>query len=267
MVDFRVVIPARFASSRLPGKPLRELSGKPMVLHVLDRAQEAGARDVLVATDHHGIFDVVTRAGGRAVMTSPDHLTGTDRLAEVARKEQFKEDDIIVNLQGDEPFVPGSLVRELAEALANAREAGIATLATPIQSPEDVFDPNVVKVVLQADGLALYFSRAPIPWARGLFEKGRVAERLPESITYLRHLGLYAYRVGTLLKVADAPAASLESAESLEQLRALTMGVRIHVSITPEAPGHGIDTEADLARAEALLGAARCPSSQQERSQ
>ncbi len=254
-LKFHVVIPARFGSSRLPGKPLRTIAGKAMVVHVLERGRESGAQEVMVATDDERICSVVEAAGGVAIMTSPDHASGTDRLNEVATKQAWSDDTIIVNLQGDEPFVPGSLVCALATALEQHPEAGIATLATPIRDVRELFDPNVVKVVNQDDGLALYFSRAPIPWVRGVFEPGKAPAALPPSVPFLRHLGLYAYRVGTLRRLASAPAASLEEAESLEQLRALALGVRIHVTVVAQAPGHGIDTEDDLQAAEALLAA------------
>jgi len=254
-LKFHVVIPARYGSSRLPGKPLRTIAGKAMIAHVLERGRESGADEVMVATDDERIRAVVEAAGGVAIMTSPDHASGTDRLNEVATKKAWPSDAVIVNLQGDEPFVPGSLVRELAAALARHPEAGIATLATPIREVRELFDPNVVKVVNQDDGLALYFSRAPMPWVRGVFEAGKTPAALPSSVSFLRHLGLYAYRVGTLRQIAAAPAGMLEQAESLEQLRALALGVRIHVTVVDEAPGHGIDTEDDLQAAEALLAA------------
>jgi len=224
-----------------------------MITHVLDRARESGATEIIVATDDTRIATAVAEAGGQAMLTSDAHVSGTDRLAEVAERSGWGDDEIVVNVQGDEPCVPGSLARELARALSEHPEAGMATLATPIQSASELFDPNVVKTVLDDAGLALHFSRAPLPWVRGVFECGKVAAQLPPGIPFLRHLGLYAYRVSTLLRVARAPVGTLERAESLEQLRALALGIRIHVSVVPEAPGHGVDTAEDLARVEALL--------------
>jgi 3-deoxy-manno-octulosonate cytidylyltransferase (CMP-KDO synthetase) len=191
------------------------------------------------------------------VLTSPEHASGTDRLAEVASREGFADDDIVVNLQGDEPFVPGALLRELAGALADHRECGMATLATRLSQARDLFDPNTVKVTLDDAGLALYFSRAPMPWVRGAFEPGSTPEQLPEGVPFLRHLGLYAYRVSTLRQIAAAPQAVLERAESLEQLRALAMGIRIHVTVVDRPPPHGVDTPEDLARVQRELDEGR----------
>jgi 3-deoxy-manno-octulosonate cytidylyltransferase (CMP-KDO synthetase) len=246
--DFRVVIPARYASTRLPGKPLLPIRGQAIILHTCERARESGASYVCVATDDERIAEAVRNANGRVVMTSPDHASGTDRLAEVARVERFADDDIVVNLQGDEPFVPGELVRKLALALAEHPDCGMATAATPIRAADDLFNPNTVKVTLDAAGRALYFSRAPIPWLRGQFSAQGCAGSLPADVPFLRHLGLYAYRARTLRQLAEQPLAALERAESLEQLRALVMGIRIHVSVLPEAPPHGVDTPEDLVR-------------------
>jgi len=244
---FHVVIPARYGSTRLPGKPLREIAGRPMIAHVWDRAVEAGASLVLVATDDERIRAVVEGFGGRAVMTSPDHPSGTDRLAEVAEREGWSEDTVVVNLQGDEPAMPGRAVRLVATALREHAEAGIATLATPIHDATTLFDPNVVKVVVDDAGRAGYFSRAPIPWVRGVFDGGPPAA-LPPDVPFLRHLGLYAYRVGVLRRLCRETPSPLERAESLEQLRALARGVAIVVRILDNAPSHGVDSEADLAR-------------------
>jgi 3-deoxy-manno-octulosonate cytidylyltransferase (CMP-KDO synthetase) len=224
-----------------------------MVLHVLDRAREAGADEVVVACDDARIRDAVLADGGRAEMTSPEHASGTDRLAEVAARAGWPDDAIVVNLQGDEPRMPAAAIRACAAALAADPGAGIATLATPIDRPADLFDPNVVKVVLDDAGRALTFSRAPIPWARGVFEPGRVPDALPAEGRWLRHLGLYAYRVRDLRRVSAAAPALAERLESLEQLRALALGIAICVEILDQPPGHGVDTEADLARVEAQL--------------
>jgi 3-deoxy-manno-octulosonate cytidylyltransferase (CMP-KDO synthetase) len=247
-VDFRVVVPARYAASRLPGKPLREIAGKPLVVHTWERAMGSGAREVLVAADDERIVAAVEAAGGRAVMTSEDHPSGTDRLAEVARTLGWPSDAIVVNLQADEPLVAPSLLRELAEVLHERSRAGMATMATPIGSAQELFDPNVVKVVLDDQGFALYFSRAPIPWVRDVFAVQSPSTELPPSVQFLRHIGMYAYRVGTLQALAGCPPTPLERAERLEQLRASTLGIPIHVSIHPEAPVRGVDTPDDLER-------------------
>lgn len=246
--DFRVVIPARYAASRLPGKPLRDVCGKPLVVRVWDVGVKAGAREVIVAADDERIVRAVEEAGGRAIMTSPDHASGTDRLAEVAAKTGWPDDAIVVNLQGDEPLVPPSLLADLARALESHPEAGIATMATLIHTAEELFTPSIVKVVLDDVGFALYFSRAPIPWVRDVFPLTDSSKTLPNGVPFLRHLGLYAYRAGTLRRLAAASQAAAERAESLEQLRALALGVKIHATVVPEAPAHGVDTEADLER-------------------
>lgn len=253
---FAVVIPARYASSRLPGKPLIELAGKPMIQWAWAHALEAGADRVIVATDDTRIADAVQAFGGDVCMTDPAHASGTDRIAEVCALRRLPDDAIVVNLQGDEPGVPAALLSLVARALSEQPSAGIATLATPITTPEELFDPNVVKTVLDDAGMALTFSRAPLPWVRDRFAPYAAAalpQSLPVGPQYLRHLGIYAYRVGTLTRVASAPAQALELAESLEQLRAMAMGVRVHVSVIAEAPGHGVDTEADIERAAAHL--------------
>lgn len=248
---FRVVIPARYGSTRLPGKPLLPIAGRPMIAHVWERALEAGAQEVVVATDDERIVQAVRAFGGRAVMTSIDHASGTDRLAQVAREAGWAEDAIVVNLQGDEPLTPGRLVATIAQALEGDPSVGIATMAAPIHEASELFNPNAVKVVLDERGYALYFSRAPIPWARDAWAKAR--DVLPEGVTYLRHLGLYGYRVATLQRLARAPQVALERTESLEQLRALALGIRIHVTTLAEPPPAGVDTEEDRQRAEIAL--------------
>lgn len=253
-LDFHVVIPARFGSSRLPGKPLLDIAGKPMIEHVWLRAQESGAREIVVATDDPRIVDVVKGFGGRAVMTSSDHVSGTDRLAEVAESLGWAEQTLVVNLQGDEPLLPGVWLARIAQLLANEPRAGIATLATPVQSSADIANPNVVKVVTDREGFALYFSRASIPWVRDSYRLPDVFP-LTGKVPVLRHLGLYAYRVGALLQVAKSPVAAIEQAEALEQLRALYLGIRIRVEITSESLGHGVDTRSDLEAVAAILGA------------
>lgn len=256
--SFHVVIPARYGSTRLPGKPLRLIGGRPMIRWVCENAQQAGAREVIVATDDERICDEVNRFGGVAMMTSNQHRSGTDRIAEVCKHRGWPDDALIVNLQGDEPGIPAALIARVAAALEQNPLAGIATLAVPIDQPSDLFNPNVVKLTCDANGMALYFSRAPIPFVRDRFTlTGPVPESLPPDIPFLRHLGLYAYRAGALRRISSHPAAPIEIAESLEQLRAMAMGIRIHVSILAQAPGHGVDTEEDLQRVEQLLGATK----------
>ncbi|MBO6936293.1 MAG: 3-deoxy-manno-octulosonate cytidylyltransferase [Deltaproteobacteria bacterium] len=244
---FRVVIPARYASSRLPAKPLADLGGAPMIVRVLERAQRSGAREVIVATDDERVRDAVLAAGGDARMTGAEHASGTDRIAQVATEAGWPDDAIVVNLQGDEPLLPAELPGQLADALASHPSAGIATMVVPIEGPEELFTPSAVKAMLDDEGFALTFSRAPIPWARDAFADGQPAT-LPPGVPFLRHLGLYAYRVGTLTAMAAAPASAIERAESLEQLRALSRGVRIHCTVLDHAPPPGIDTPEDLAR-------------------
>lgn len=248
MTDFVVAIPARYAASRLPGKPLRTIGGEPLVLHVARRALAAGAREVWVAADDERIAQALEGSGVRIAMTSPDHASGTDRLAECARIAGWADDTIVVNLQGDEPFAPAAGIRAAAEALASSG-ADMATLAAPIDDVDTLFDPNAVKLVRADDGTALYFSRAPIPWPRDAFLRDRGA--MPEGGHWLRHIGLYAYRTRFLQRFAALPPGRLERIESLEQLRVLEAGFRIAVALTPEPFPPGVDTPADLARAEA----------------
>ncbi len=257
---FIVVIPARYGSSRLPGKPLRELAGRPMIAHVWDRGVECGAREVVVATDDERIVAAVEEFGGRAVMTSRECASGTDRLAEVAAREGWPDDAVVVNLQGDEPLMDAALIRRVAHGLASRPDYGMSTAAIPIREARDLFDPNVVKVVLDDASSALYFSRGPIPWVRDAFGDGSSQPgELPADQVFLRHLGLYAYRAGVLRQIAAAEPRAHERAEALEQLRALALGIEIYVVVAERAPGHGVDTEADLARVERELtrGAAR----------
>jgi 3-deoxy-manno-octulosonate cytidylyltransferase (CMP-KDO synthetase) len=247
---FIVAIPARYASTRLPGKPLLPLAGEPMVAHVVRRAQAAGATQVVVATDDERIAAALGASGATIVMTRAEHSSGSDRLAECAEKLQWPDDAIVVNLQGDEPLAPASGIRAVADAIAQSN-APMATLATPIVHVDELFDPNCVKVVRAADESALYFSRAPLPWARDAFAKSRDA--LPAQMPFLRHIGIYAYRAGFLRRFTQLAPTPLERAESLEQLRALEHGHRIAVRIAPEPFPPGVDTAEDLARAEALL--------------
>lgn len=243
---FVVAIPARFGATRLPGKPLRAIAGEPMIVHVARRALEAGAAQVVIATDDARIADAVAPLGLDVCMTASTHASGTDRLADVAAQRGWADDHIVVNLQGDEPLAPPAAIRRVAEALA-AADAPIATLATPLHDTRDLFDPNVVKLVTDRNGRALYFSRAPIPWHRDAFAQDRVT--LPPH-TWLRHIGLYAYRAGALRAFAAMPPSGLERIESLEQLRALEAGWPIAVALSPEPFPAGVDTEDDLRRVE-----------------
>jgi 3-deoxy-manno-octulosonate cytidylyltransferase (CMP-KDO synthetase) len=254
---FCVVIPARFGSTRLPGKPLLKIAGRPMIEHVWRRAVESGAQQVVVATDDERIRQAVEGFGGHAVMTSAEHASGTDRLAEVANTLGWSDDTIVVNLQGDEPMMPGQLIARMALALESHVEAGIATLAAPIVDAADISNPNVVKVVLDQRQFALYFSRAPIPWVRGNYAASVPVRELPTGVPLLRHFGLYGYRVAALKLLARSAVAPLEAAESLEQLRALYIGTRIFVEISTDDLGRGVDTAEDLAAVDKLMNAAR----------
>jgi len=251
MTNFFVVIPARYASTRLPGKPLADLAGKPMVVRVAERAAQSGAVGVVVATDHDGVAAAVQAAGFRAVMTSPDCASGTDRLAEVAAHEGWADDAIVVNVQGDEPLIAPALIRVTAERLAERSEAAIATVCHPLTNSDEVFNPNVVKVVLDARDDALLFSRAPIPWARDAWLSGE--RNIPADLPVFRHVGLYAYRAGFLKAYPGLSQPALERLESLEQLRALWHGYRITVVRSDGASAPGVDTPEDLARVRRLF--------------
>lgn len=247
-MSFTVVIPARFDSSRLPGKPLADIDGKPMIQHVYERAQESGAAEVIVATDDKRIADAVKAFGGTAVMTSTDHRSGTERLAEVIDLMALADDEVVVNVQGDEPQIPPQIIRQVAENLASQRNAPMATLAVPMEDVAEVFNPNAVKVVLDANGYALYFSRAPIPYDREQFMNADADHQVQLSEGYLRHVGIYAYRAGFIHRYAEWPASPLERLESLEQLRVLWYGERIHVAQAIASPPAGVDTAEDLER-------------------
>ncbi|MBK8286332.1 MAG: 3-deoxy-manno-octulosonate cytidylyltransferase [Ahniella sp.] len=245
---FVVVIPSRFASSRLPGKPLLDLGGRCMVERVVERALAAGARDVVVATDDQRIVDALASSGVSVQMTRIDHASGTERLAEVARLRGWDAETVVVNLQGDEPLAPVSGIRAAAEALLGS-DAPMATLATPILSAEELFSTSAVKVVRDSRGAALYFSRAPVPWARDAFAASR--DTLPETGAWLRHIGIYAYRAGFLQTYIELPPCAAEQLESLEQLRVLDAGYRIQVGVAPEPFPAGVDTPEDLVRVRA----------------
>jgi len=252
---FLVVIPARYASSRLRGKPLADIAGKPMVVHVAERARASGAKAVWVATDHQDVFDAVTHHGHEAMMTRPDHATGTDRIAEVAQRLGLADGEIVVNVQGDEPLIAPELIREVAQSLAVHDAASIATACHPIDDVASLQNPNVVKVVLDRSGHALYFSRAPIPCARDTFAINQSA--LPPGLPSYRHIGIYAYRAGFLRIYGRLEQAAIERFEALEQLRALWHGYRIAVAVTAHAPEAGVDTDEDLARVRRIFAAER----------
>ena len=253
MTDFAVVIPARFASTRLPGKPLLDLGGVPMVVQVARRARASGARSVIVATDHAGIAETVARHGFEAAMTAADHPSGTDRIAEVARARGWSDAHIVVNVQGDEPLIDPALIESVAATLAAAPDAAMATVCCPLTQPAEFTNPNVVKVVLDRRGYALYFSRAPIPYPRSAF--GSDAQALPQDLTAYRHIGLYAYRCAFLHAYSALEQAPIERLEALEQLRALWHGFRIAVRVSAATPVAGVDTEEDLARVRSHLAA------------
>ncbi|MDR6179479.1 3-deoxy-manno-octulosonate cytidylyltransferase (CMP-KDO synthetase) [Pseudomonas sp. SORGH_AS 211] len=250
---FTVVIPARLASTRLPNKPLLDIAGKPMIQHVWEQARRSGAEQVVVATDHDDILRACEGFGARVLLTRADHASGTDRLAEVAELLGLAADALVVNVQGDEPLIPPAVIDQVANNLAAHPEAGVATLAEPIADVDSLFNPNVVKVSTDLNGLALTFSRAPLPWARNAFAADRA--QLPQGFSYRRHIGIYAYRAGFLADFVSWGPCALEETEALEQLRALWHGVRIHVADALEAPQAGVDTREDLERVRRLLGA------------
>lgn len=251
-MSFYVVIPARYASTRLPAKPLKEIAGKPMIQHVYERASQSDAAQVIIATDDARIETVAKNFGANVCMTSAAHNSGTDRLQEVAAQLGLTPNDIIVNVQGDEPLIPPEVINQVARNLANNTYASVATLSEPIHSLEDFRNPNIVKAVADQTGKALYFSRAPIPWPRDHFAQAEI-HALPAAFPAQRHIGIYAYRVALLNRFITWPQALLEKIESLEQLRVLANGEAIHIAeACAQVPG-GVDTEADLLRVKALL--------------
>ena len=237
-MSFKVVIPARYASARLPGKPLLEIAGKAMVIRVAEQANKSGADKVVIATDFEKIMQVAKANNVEAVLTRVDHASGTDRIAEVAQTLNWDDDDIVVNVQGDEPLIDPNLIQEVALTLSHSRNAVMATACHAIHDEASMLNPNVVKVVMDADGNALYFSRSPIPYPRDDVYK--------QNIKAHRHIGIYAYRVGFLKQYAELSVTELEKIESLEQLRVLHHGYKIAVTITDNAPASGVDTEEDL---------------------
>ncbi len=249
---FHVVIPARYAAARLPGKPLLKIGGRPLIQWVWERAQACGAASVIIATDDERIAKAARAFGAECAMTRASHASGTDRVAEVVEQRGFADDEVIVNLQGDEPLIEPQLVADLAAALRERAEFDISTAVAPVGSLEEFLDPNCVKVVRAIDGRALYFSRAPLPWPREHSEAAR-----PSSFKGAwRHLGIYAYRMRSLRRFTAASPTPLEQTEKLEQLRALEHGMRIYCLALPQAPPAGVDTPADLERLRAQLGGA-----------
>ncbi|KXS35560.1 MAG: 3-deoxy-manno-octulosonate cytidylyltransferase (CMP-KDO synthetase) [Idiomarina sp. T82-3] len=247
-MSFTVIIPARYPSSRLPGKPLADIGGKPMIQHVYERALQSGAAEVIIATDDQRIADEVERFGGRSMLTSSEHQSGTERLAEVVEQLALSEDQVVVNVQGDEPFIPPEIIRQVADNLANQRVAPMATLAVPMATSDEVFNPNAVKVVCDSAGYALYFSRAPIPYNRDQFKS--LNDQQPEQVDgYMRHIGIYAYRADFIKRYVAWNESPLERIESLEQLRVLWHGEKIHVAEAIMPPAAGIDTPEDLEQA------------------
>lgn len=243
-MSFSVVIPARYGSTRLPGKPLLDIGGKPMVQRVWEQAGQSDASDVIVATDDQRIVDVATQFGAKVCMTSPDHPSGTDRLREIAQAQAWPDDHIVVNVQGDEPLIPPGLINQVASNLALNSDAGIATLCEAITDLGELLNPNAVKVVSDAADMALYFSRACIPWPREAFMDG--TRSMPASGAWYRHIGIYAYRTAFLHQYVQWAPAPLEQLEQLEQLRALYNGTKIHVAAAVQPVPTGVDTQADL---------------------
>ena len=245
-MNFNVIIPARYASTRFPGKPLVEINGKPMVQHVYQRAIESGASNIIVATDDARIAKVVSDFGGQYCMTGAHHESGTERLAEVVEMQNILAQEIVVNVQGDEPFIPAANIQQVAENLHHHQQAEMATLAVKIIDVEEAFNPNVVKVVLDKQGYAMYFTRATIPYDRARFLDEDSIDEIGDY--YLRHVGIYAYRAGFIKQYVNMSPSGLEQIESLEQLRVLWHGEKIHVDIARQTPPTGIDTPEDLKR-------------------
>ncbi len=244
-MNYHIIIPARFESTRLPGKPLLDIAGKPMIQHVYERAVEAGAESVTVATDNLRVEEVVRGFGGNACLTNDLHISGTDRLAEAAQIIGLSDDDLVVNLQGDEPLMPASLISQVAESLQNDKQAVVATARILIDDPAQISDPNIVKVIVDNASHALYFSRSTIPWQRDVMSD--------QAHKVFRHIGLYAYRCGYLAEFTQLKPCELEQVEALEQLRVLWHGGKIAVIETTEDPGHGVDTPEDLLRVRDIM--------------
>lgn len=256
--SFNVVIPARYASTRLPGKPLADLDGQPMVVRVARRAKQSGAAEVVVASDDERVLDAVRAAGCQACLTRSDHESGSDRVMEVADARGWPDDSVVVNVQGDEPLIPPLVIAQVGRLLLDEPDCGVATLSEPIDDLAAVFDPNVVKVVVGLDGYAVYFSRAPIPYARDAFAPpASGAGPVPTPGLWQRHIGIYAYRVGALRRFVSLPPGRLERVEALEQLRLVERGMGIRVAPAREAVPGGVDTPADLERVRTILAGSR----------
>lgn len=251
-MKFKVVIPARLGSTRLPRKVVRDIAGKPLVRYVWEAARASGAEQVVIATDDETVARTARDFGAEVRLTAATHQSGTDRVNEVARAEGWDRECVVVNLQGDEPLMPPTLIREAARLLDEDAAADIATFCHPLHTAEDWLNPNVVKLVMDRRGYALYFSRAPIPWKRDPAAASEPAAHMPPELAF-RHIGLYAYRVGSLSQFSELPPGDLEQCEALEQLRALSHGFRIRVGVTQNPPPRGVDTEEDLAAVAAIL--------------
>jgi 3-deoxy-manno-octulosonate cytidylyltransferase (CMP-KDO synthetase) len=254
MIDFHVVIPARFASTRLPGKALLPIADKPMVVRVAEQSAQSGAQQIWIATDHQSIMAAVHEYGFKACLTHTHHASGTDRIAEVVEQLEWPDDTIVVNVQGDEPLIPPELISAVAQHLHDHPECAIATACHPIHDEQALHNPNIVKVVLDKHSHALYFSRAPIPYPRDALTPGATP---PGNLTVLRHIGIYAYRASFLRAFRHLAPAAIEQIESLEQLRALWHGYKIGVTISADAPPGGVDTEQDLHAARKLFDSKR----------
>lgn len=249
---FKVVIPARLGSTRLPRKVLRDVGGKPLVRYVWEAARASGAEQVVIATDEETVAAAARDFGAEVRLTEATHQSGTDRVNEVARAEGWDRDCVVVNLQGDEPLMPPALIREAARLLEEDAGADIATFCHPLHSADEWLNPNVVKLVMDRRGYAMYFSRAPLPWRRDPAGADSPSAHMPAELAY-RHIGLYAYRVGSLAQFSELPPGDLEQCEALEQLRALSHGFRIRVGVTQNPPPRGVDTAEDLAAVAAIL--------------
>lgn len=250
-MSFRIVIPARYASTRLPGKPLRDICGKPMIAHVIERAQQSNAVEVIVATDSTKIADAVKNLDVRICMTNENHQSGTERLSEVIEQLGFADEQILINLQGDEPMMPPSCLNQVADALQEDTSVKMATLCTPLTDINELFDPHTVKVVRDINDFALYFTRAAVPWSRECFNDTPL--KLPQQQQYQRHIGLYGYRAGFIKQYLNWQSSDIEKTESLEQLRVLYYGEKIKVIMAKTPPSLGVDTIDDLNRVSELM--------------
>ncbi|MDH5599858.1 MAG: 3-deoxy-manno-octulosonate cytidylyltransferase [Gammaproteobacteria bacterium] len=245
-MSFRIVIPARYASTRLPAKPLRDICGEPMIAHVIRRAKQSEAEEVIVATDSQEIADAISGIDVRVCMTHENHQSGTERLSEVIEQLGFDDEQILINLQGDEPMMPAVCLNQVGQALEQDAHLKMATLCTPLTDIDELFDPHAVKVVRDINDFALYFSRAAIPWSRDGFNEA--PRELPGNQEYQRHIGLYGYRAGFIRQYLEWQSSDIEKTESLEQLRVLYYGEKIKVITAEVPPGPGVDTEEDLSR-------------------